>query len=153
MWNRHIKELRDELNRKSGMISRIQSKIAGVCLLPVVYGLCISKIWYALPVYGSVRITEEEPKCGAIQNVQISLNKILRKIGKLKQREISVRDLMGHFRVLSVNQMTAQAILTEAWKMLAFDLPGKEKIVFQRQIPMQTRSQFRGDLHSSKPFV
>ena len=87
MWNRHIKELLGQLNKRSEMISRIQSKISGVCLLPVVHGLCISKIRYALPVYGSVRITEKEPKCGAIQNAQISLNKILRKIGKFKQQE------------------------------------------------------------------
>ena len=77
-----------------------------------------AKIRYGLPLMGKIRWNADDPKPALLKNLQKTQNKMLRSITGTKLLDkISTKTMLCDLKMLSVNQINAQAKLTEAWKI------------------------------------
>ena len=108
----------------------------------MVDGIFVSKIRYGLQLLGKVRLTDLDPMCANLREIQLVQNKLLRNLNGTKIKDmISISSLHKKFGMLSVNQLNAQIKLLEVWKALnVVDYPLK---VTQQKMPnlgMATRA-------------
>ena len=117
--------------------------------MPLADELMLSMIRYCLPVFGSVRISEEETKNRSQKNIQIILNQMMRLLcGVTLKDKVSIKELLVRTGLLSYNQLTAQSILTTSWKIQNGMAPALLEL-FPRTIKHEgvvTKSQTRGDI-------
>ena len=155
-WKQHVygKEgLINKLTKRLFTISRLSNSISKNHLKHVAEGLWSSKLRYGLAIYGNVRMTNEETKTKIDNVLQLAQNNLLRLLtGTRKSDKRSIKSMLEELDVLSVNQTTVAARLTETWKALndeaspLKDLFEKKKL--KEDVPA-TRSVIREDLCTS----
>ena len=125
-------------------------------------GIFISLIRYALPLWYPTRISHDDPRSGSIQRIEIEFNKCLRLLNKCKlEDKVSIEKMLENLEWLSINQLSAEIRLIEAWK--AANSEGYclgETLVKQHKRGYATRSNDvvlfdlgANDIHGSTGFV
>ena len=118
-WSVHYKAIRTSLNQRLFVIRRIARQIPRDKLINVVHSLWISKLRYGLQLCTTTRITTDETRSANEKNLQLTQNRMLRAINGSKiSDKISVQSMLSKFKLLSVNQLSAQIKLKEVWKSL-----------------------------------
>ena len=118
-WSAHFKTIRTSLNQRLFVIRRIARQIPREKLINVVHSLWVSKLRYGLQLCTATRITSSETKSTNVKDLQLTQNRMLRAInGSKTSDKISTESLLSKFKMLSVNQLSAQIKLKEVWKSL-----------------------------------
>jgi len=102
------------------------------CIRMIADGLVMSKIRYCLPVYAaeSLRLREIDPQALTLQRIQRAQNDMLRVINHKRRRDhVRIIDMLDSSKFLSVNQMTAYALIVELWKARQFNVPVLENLL------------------------
>ena len=102
------------------------------CLTPLIHGLIMSKIRYALPVFCEVRTTPGDAVSQPMKDLQVQLNTAVRCVQgvKLKDR-FPIPELLQTVGVPSVNQLAIQTTLMEVWRHLNLGLPASCSFVLR----------------------
>ena len=123
-WSKHVKGLLSSLRSSTGLISRLANYIPNRCLTPLIHGLMLSKVRYALPLFADIRLNDADASSSLMKDIQIEINKGLRiVVGVRLSDRMSIAELLSQVRVPSVNQLAAEVTLTEIWKSLKQDTP------------------------------
>ena len=123
-WSKHVKGLLSSLRSSTGLISRLANYIPNRCLTPLIHGLMLSKVRYALPLFADIRLNDADASSSLMKDIQIEINKGLRiVVGVRLSDRMSIAELLSQVRVPSVNQLAAEVTLTEIWKLLKQDTP------------------------------
>ena len=113
-------------------------------------GLILSKIRYGLSVYGGiVRTTEDDPIDGMIHSLEVTVNDVMRITKRVSLKDhVPIQDLRRRTNIPSVNQMTTQTIITDAWKATHGGLPGLENTLVELdRSGIETRAKANGNVN------
>ena len=157
-WHRHIDNTVIAINQRTLMLKRLSYSIPREKMGVLVHGLILSKIRYALPVYGRMSLKIDDPKNQDMQALEIKVNNIRRLMtgNKLSDRvpNMVLREQTG---IPSVNQMLIQSTLLETWKILNGHSESLEELLspISTNGSVRTRAEERGNLrvprsHSNK---
>lgn len=118
-WQSHISKLIASLNQRTTLIRRLRQWVPMGSLTQLAQGLILSKIRYCLPVYGQPRLSESDTTSTHYNQIQKCINNVMRTIsGKRIADKVSIKRLHKITGLPSLNQMTVQAVLMEAWKIV-----------------------------------
>ena len=107
------------LKKRLFVIRRIARQIPREKLINVVHSLWVSKLRYGLQLCTATRITPNETKSANGKGLQLTQNRMLRAInGSKNSDKISTESMLAKFKMLSVNQLSAQIKLKEVWKSM-----------------------------------
>jgi hypothetical protein len=105
-------------DQRTGLLRRLSHHVLRRELRQVAEGICLSKLWYGLASYGVLRQSEDKPNKGMMQSLQAKQNEIARVLtGSRRRDSVPVLDLLKT-GMMSVNQMAAETILMETWRLL-----------------------------------
>jgi hypothetical protein len=151
-WKEHIEGtggVCSTLRQRVLVLRRLSYTIPRDSLQQIADGLILSKIRYGLNIYGIVRISNSDPKNKQMKEIQVLLNRLMRILTGSRQADrIPITELLSKTGWLSLNQMIAQSILMEAWKINSGRSPSLEELLPRPRSDsvMITKSQARGDL-------
>ncbi len=118
-WKNHINDVKICLDQRTGLIRRLSYYMPKSVLRMLADGLCLSKVRYCIAAFGHPRIDEMESRNGAMEDIQVKLNTLMRIItGHRKEDRISISDLLRKTGLPSINRMTIEGILKEMWMFL-----------------------------------
>jgi hypothetical protein len=116
--------------------------------MPLIHGLYLSKLRYALPVFAKVRMTANEPQTGTMKKLQVAMNNMIRIVTSIgKKDKVSVKKLLEIINLPSVNQLAAECILMECYKIIKHKIEPLASILSPRQnqgTSATTRAQTHG---------
>lgn len=122
-WKFQFQSLIRQLHKRLGLIKRLLHWIPRERIHPFVDGLVISKLRYCLPVFGSVRVSGDQPKNGYMDQIQVFLNDLMRLLVKAKRSDkISIKSLISSTGLPSVNQLCADGLLNELYRFEKFEM-------------------------------
>ena len=82
----------------------------------------MSILRYGLPLYCPVRTTEEDPVPGALERIRVVFNDCIRLLTNNSRRDHArINDMLTQLDWLSINQLSAETRLIEAWKTAEID--------------------------------
>ena len=146
-WKSHINQLQSSLNQRVALLRRLKQWLPIGSLGQIAQGLILSKIRYGLSVFGQPRLEETDPLTNQCQPLQTIVNNVMRLIsGKKLSDRVPIRDLHACTGIPSVNQMTVQAMLMEAWKMMH----GHSGLKMFEKVDGVTRAASAGDVKIPK---
>lgn len=146
-WTDHISNLVVATNSRLFTLKKLTHHIPANRLYHVANSLVISKIRYALPVYGRVRLTEAEPKASSHRPLEVVLNNTMRTLMGYKLKDkIPLTHLHRETGFKSLNQMTGSAMLQEMWKIQTGRAQALEDLVQPVNHIINTRAREGGDL-------
>ena len=107
-----------------------------------------SKLRYGIQLCGKVRIQDNDPCQGYLEELQKIQNKMFGLLNNSRIKDkIRTKTICQDLKMLSVNQINAQTKLTEIWKALNVEnYPIKGEVHSKSQENRTTRSNTRGDL-------
>lgn len=118
-WALHVSELAKTIGQRVFIIRRLKETLPVTHLIKVGEALINSKIRYGIAVYGSIQLTEEEPKTWPMKRLQVLQNNLMRIVlGKKKSDCVSVRFLLQQTGYLSINQLSTYHTLQEMFCIL-----------------------------------
>ncbi len=141
-WGKHIGDLTRVLNQRISIIKRLKEVLPLTQLIMVGEALVNSKIRYGIAAYGSVQLSQEDPKHSDMRRLQILQNGLMRIILGLKVSDRkSVDYLLERTSYLSVNRLCAYHTLQEMFSVLNLNsIPMiKNSFVQTRQTVYETR--------------
>ena len=115
--------------------------------LPTKFGAFLG---FRLIPCGKVRISDEEPMQGFMEDLQKTQNKMFRLLNNTRIKDrITTKSIMVNLNMLSANQINAQVKLTEIWKSRNVE----KYPIFSQKLNYDsdsrcTRASVRGDLVS-----
>ena len=129
-WETHGKDLKRDINFRTGMLARMVPKLSSEQLRSVAHSLVISRIRYGLSLFGSPCICQEDQTSGLMRNLQIGLNNVMRVITrKKKSDQISIEKLRSLTGMKTVNQMACEEILINVWRAHRVEIPYVSKLL------------------------
>ena len=85
--------------------------------MSIIHSLWVSKLRYGLQLCTKVYISTDDKKSSAMKALQLTQNRMLRAINGTKiKNKITIQSMLTKFKLLSVNQLSAQIKLIETWK-------------------------------------
>ena len=119
-WNTHFYGkggVFSALNQRLFIIRRMKNHLMPASLRKVAESLFNSKLRYGLQMCGKIRWKESDPTPKLLKDLQVSQNKMLRLLNNSRiSDKVSTASLLQKFNMMSVNQINAQAKLSEMWK-------------------------------------
>ena len=113
----HFHELTNSLNHRTFTIRRISNQVPQKQLLKVVQSIWMSKLRYGLNLCNRVRMKTDDPTNKFMKAIQICQNKMLRMLDRVSLNEhVTTKSLLNKYKLASVNQLSAEIKLLEAWK-------------------------------------
>ena len=137
-WKEHFNSLLNSLNRRTFAIRRISNKIPQDKVIKVVQSLWMSKLRYGLQLCNKVRTKTDDPTNSQMKAVQVAQNKMLRMMDRISLKDhVTTKSLLDKYGLSSVNQLSGEIKLTEAWKSL-----NQEEYPFQMELhnPSQNKN-------------
>jgi len=125
-WNEQTKKVKAELQYALSVLQRLQPTLGKKDLKTIANGIFMSRLRYALPVYGSaiLRLKETDSLPADAKELQVLQNDMLRLLTGNKRRDkVRITEMLRETNILSVNQLIAYGMLMEVWKAKEFDLP------------------------------
>ena len=124
-------------------------------LHPVVHGLVYGRATYGLPLYGNVRISKQDVSTTQMKGIQEALNDVLRFLLGVKRKDrVKISELLYLNGLPSINQVLAEAILTETFRARRTNIPflAEEFTRLENELNTRsTRSSVRGDMRTPNP--
>ena len=143
-WKEHVEKLLTELNVCSGAMKRLAQKLPWKSLIPLIHGHILSRIRYAIAIYGVPRLEDGDLLNYSTIKIQIFLNHVMRFIkGKKKSDRISVLYLMKMTAIPSDNQMIVESLLNETHKALSMNIQSVSDRLNSEFLSHGTRQQSR----------
>ena len=116
-WLEHFTSLQSDLNKRTFQIRRISNQIPKKQVLKVVQCIWMSRLRYGLQLCNQVRTTNEDPTNKLMSRIQVTQNKMLRMLDRAFLKDhITSASLLTKYNLPSINQLSAEIKLTEAWK-------------------------------------
>ena len=85
-------------------------------------GIFMSQVRYGLPLYCPVKIEEGDPSPGCIDKIEVAFNDCLRLLtGNQRSDKSSIKSMLEELNWLSLNQLSAETRLVQAWKTAHVD--------------------------------
>eukprot|EP00095_Tigriopus_kingsejongensis_P001904 maker-scaffold287_size221780-snap-gene-1.30 protein:Tk01904 transcript:maker-scaffold287_size221780-snap-gene-1.30-mRNA-1 annotation:"carbohydrate sulfotransferase 11" len=113
-WNRQFASLVADLNRRMGLVKRLLHWIPRSQMKPVIEGLIMSKLRYGLPIFGQIRLTDQDCQTGNMKQVQVFLNKLMRLLAhKCLIDKVPTVELSQLTGIQSANKLCATSMLQE----------------------------------------
>jgi len=131
-WTKQIEKLTSEVNYAVSVLARLKDHLGKKELGIIADGLVMSKIRYCLPVFAaeSLRLCDTDPQAVTLKRLQLAQNDMLRVINHKRRRDhIRIKDMLEGMNMLSVNQLTAYALILELWKARQFGVPVLENLL------------------------
>ena len=117
-WDHHINEVKSSVNQRIAVLKHVSYHIPRESLRELAFGLVLSKIRYGIPVYGIVRMQNDDPHTKGMQSLDVSINDTMRIMyGSSRHDRISIEMLRESMKIPSINQMAAEATLLETWRI------------------------------------
>jgi exonuclease III len=157
-WHKHINEVINAINQRTMMLRRLTYSIPRENMGVLAQGLILSKIRYALPVYGRMSTNISDPINQEMHALEVKVNNIRRVMtgNKLSDR-VPNMVLQEQTGIPSVNQMLIQSTLLETWKILNGHSESLEELLspISTNGSIRTRAEERRNLrvprsHSNK---
>ena len=118
-WNEHLKCLKSSLNHRLFVIRRVAQQIPKNKLMNIVHSIWISKLRYGLQLCTKVQLNVGEKKTATMKTLQLTQNRLLRTLNKTRVTDkVSIKLMLEKFKLLSVNQLSAEIKLIEVWKSI-----------------------------------
>ena len=115
-WEQHLSPLLPKLRHRLFTLRRIKGKLPNHLLKRVADGIFMSQVRYGLPLYCPVKMKEEDPTPGWIDKLTVAFNDCLRLItGNTRQDHTSIKNMLEELDWLSLNQLSAETRLIQAW--------------------------------------
>ena len=150
-WVTHVNSLKTTLNQRLFLIRRITQHLPRNKLINVVHCLWVSKLRYGLQLCTSVQLHHQEQKTMTMKTLQITQNRLLRVLNKTRVADkVSIKSMLDKFKLLSVNQLSAEIKLIEVWKSINID---KCPIKLEPYNPIQNASASRPQLRPKQTRV
>ena len=107
------------VNQRIGALKRLSFNIPKEYLPQISNSIVTSKLRYGLAVYGSVRMSDSDPKTQQQRDLQVALNKALRIVTKVRLADrVPIQELCYRTGALTVNQMCCEDQLRLVWNSL-----------------------------------
>lgn len=117
-WKNHLADLVTVLDKRTGILRRLAQSMPRSALRIIAEGIFMSKLRYGISCYASPAMIGYN-LCSAMQQLQVKQNEILRIIHHKKKKDhVCMGLLRKETKTLSVNQIAAEAIIFETWKIL-----------------------------------
>jgi len=148
-WGKHIDEVLNAVNQRTMMLRRLSYSIPRENMGVLVHGLILSKIRYALPVYGRMSFNINDPINQEMHDLEVKVNNIRRLMtgSKLSDKvpNMILREQTG---IPTVNQMLIQSTLLETWKIINGHSQSLEEMLTPISTlgAVKTRAEERGNL-------
>ena len=148
-WGKHIDEVINAVNQRTMMLRRLSYSIPRENMGVLVHGLILSKIRYALPVYGRMSFNINDPINQEMHDLEVKVNNIRRLMtgSKLSDKvpNMILREQTG---IPTVNQMLIQSTLLETWKIINGHSQSLEEMLTPISTlgAVKTRAEERGNL-------
>ena len=138
-WSTHFSSLISALNKRTFMIRRISNQIPKKKVLNVVHSLWMSRLRYGLQLCNKVKVQEEDKTSQNMKSVQIAMNKMVRMLDGVSLKEhITSESLLKKYMLPSVNQLSAEIKMVEAWKIMNIpDYP----LTFEQNSPNKVQTE------------
>ena len=119
-WDEHVNGgLVQQVNRRVGALKRLSYHIPRKYLPEIASAIVASKVRYGVSVYGSVRITDSDPKPIMYHDLQVALNNAMRiATGNRLSDRVSVSNLSLETNIPTLNRMAAGEKLILVWQSL-----------------------------------
>jgi len=129
-WTAQYDAIKSSLRSTNGLLSRLSNFMPNRFLIPLIHGLQLSKVRYALPLFCDIRTSENDPASSNMQRIQIELNKGLRRVlGTTLADRCPVRDMVKEIGVPTANQLAIETTLMDVWRHINHDLPAVDQLV------------------------
>ena len=144
-----IDEVINAVNQRTMMLRRLSYSIPRENMGVLVHGLILSKIRYALPVYGRMSFNINDPINQEMHDLEVKVNNIRRLMtgSKLSDKvpNMILREQTG---IPTVNQMLIQSTLLETWKIINGHSQSLEEMLTPISTlgAVKTRAEERGNL-------
>eukprot|EP00095_Tigriopus_kingsejongensis_P010773 maker-scaffold1742_size29367-snap-gene-0.3 protein:Tk10773 transcript:maker-scaffold1742_size29367-snap-gene-0.3-mRNA-1 annotation:"tripsin " len=73
-WDFQVAGLLSVLNQRMGLLKRLLSWIPRAQISSIIHGIIISQVAYALPIFGQLRLTSDDPTNTHMQKIQVYIN-------------------------------------------------------------------------------
>jgi hypothetical protein len=124
-WKHHHQQLVCNLRHRVFVIRILVQHLPRQVIVELLDGLVHSSVRYCLALYGSMRLSELDPKGQGTCKVQVQVNNALRlALGVKKMDHISVEDLLERTNSLSYNQLVIQSTQRLTSSILKGDCKG-----------------------------
>jgi len=117
-WNEQTKKVKAELQYALSVLQRLQPTLGKKDLKTIANGIFMSRLRYALPVYGSaiLRLKETDSLPADAKELQVLQNDMLRLLTGNKRRDkVRITEMLRETNIYGM--------LMEVWKAKEFDLP------------------------------
>ena len=154
-WDDHVYGkggVLSSVNKRIGALKRLSYSIPSEYLARISNSIVTSKLCYGLEIYGSVCLSNEEPKTRIQSDLQIALNKAMRIALKVRVVDrVPIRELCKRTGAQTLNQMCAEDQLRLIWSTLQ-DPQAPLRSLFDTEsshVEKVLRSKSRGDIRQS----
>ena len=119
-WKDHVigkGGLLSAVYQRIGALRRIVHHVPKKCLPNIATAIISSKIRYGISVYGTVRLTKDEPLTEECRKLQIALNDAMRVANGSRRRDrVHIVDLVELTGMNTLNRMAAEEMLNLTWQ-------------------------------------
>ncbi len=117
-FDSYLKDTARAARARAAMIRRLTYYLPrGPYLSQLATGILMGKVGYAAPAVAPIRLSEHDPRSGAIDDIQVSINAVARSLtGRKLTDHIPVGSLLKEAHIPSYNQMSVKALAIETWK-------------------------------------
>ena len=149
-WAKHTNLTISALNKRFFLICRMKNKINNKNLKTLANSIFNAKLRYGIHLCAKVRLANEDPIQGFMEELQKAQNKMLRLLNNTRIKDmITTKSILIKLNMLSANQINAQVKLTEIWKARNVDnYPIQCQELKYDEDTRNTRASKRGDLVS-----
>ena len=127
-------------------------RVPNRCLTPLIHGLLLSKVRYALPLFADIRTNTNDAINGMMSDIQVEINRGLRIVlGVRISDRVSIAELLSRVGVPSVNQLAAEATLMETWKLFNLNLPASSSFIWLDDYSTRTTRNTGKNILSTQP--
>ena len=146
-WKTHISKTISALKNRLFLIMRLKNKLASKSVKRIADSIFNSKLRYGIQLCGKVRIQDNDPCQGYLEDLQKIQNKMFRLLNNSRIKDkIRTKTISQELEMLSFNQINAQTKLTEIWQALNVENYPIKGEVHSKSKENRTRSNTRGDL-------
>ena len=118
-WKTHISKTISALKNRLFLIMRLKNKLASKSVKRIADSIFNSKLRYGIQLCGKVRIQDNDPCQGYLEELQKIQNKMFGLLNNSRIKDkIRTKTICQDLKMLSVNQINAQTKLTEIWKAI-----------------------------------
>jgi len=151
-WNEHIYGkggLVSSLHQKLGALRRLSFHVPTQYMTTIAKATLVSKVRYGLGIYGTVRLSNDEPRKSIMDDLQVILNNTMRLLlNKKIADKVRIEELCQKTTIMPINRMAAEEHI-RIIRSATHDEKSPLQDLFNLPIHRSTRAATRGDISTS----